>query len=281
VIADVYFLTVRAAPPRRSLTDFPLAAAVIVHARTLLHPAPPQPDAGRVYRCLTEVPGRVPGCLVPLSDLDYELCYGRLWPLVGDRASILAALAAAPGRCDSLALPLVPWDDDLLKGGPYSHKRLLAARDGDHPDLIVTADGTRERTELLDGLARSLRDATAGRAWWPGDRLVRPPRDPAVMPYQPTAPDAAGEKAGPPPAGRDFRSVTADDHSERSRGSALRRAGFPVPGSAPRVPGMEGTGRNQRQAGPAILPPPLRGQGRVPGPPPPPPPPGGGPPAGG
>jgi hypothetical protein len=38
VIDDVYFLTVRAAPPRRSLTDFPLATAVIVHARTLLHP---------------------------------------------------------------------------------------------------------------------------------------------------------------------------------------------------------------------------------------------------
>ena len=77
MIEDVYFLAVRAAPPRRSLTDFPLAAAVIVHARTFLHPALPQPDAGRVYRCLTEFPGRAPGCLVPLSDLDYELCDGR------------------------------------------------------------------------------------------------------------------------------------------------------------------------------------------------------------
>jgi hypothetical protein len=188
VIEDVYFLTVRAVPPRRSLTDFALAAAVIVHARTFLHPALPQPGAGRLYRCLTEFPGRVPGCLVPLSDLDYELCGGRLWPLVGDRDRILAALAAltaAPGRCDSLALPLVPWDDDLLNGGPYSHKRLLEARDGNHTDLTVTAEGTRERMELLDGLARSLRHATAGRAWWPGEGLVRPPRDPAVMPYQP------------------------------------------------------------------------------------------------
>ena len=188
VIEDVYFLTVREAPRRRSLTDFPLAAAVIVHARTFLHPALPQPDAGRVYRCLTEFPGRVPGCLVPLSDLDYELCDGRLWPVVGDRARILAALAAltaTPGRCDSLALPLVPWDDGLLRGGPYSHTQLLEARDGDYTDLIVTAEGTRERAELLVDLARSLRDATAGHPWWPGDGLVRPPCDPAVMPYQP------------------------------------------------------------------------------------------------
>ena len=188
MIEDVYFLTVRVAPPRRSLTEFPLAAAVIVHARTFLHPALPQPDAGRVYRCLTEFPGRVPGCLVPLSNLDYELCDGRLWPAVGDRARILAALAAlttSPGRCDSLELPLVPWDDGLLSGGPYSHNRLLEARDGDHTDLIVTAEGTRERSQLLNGLTRSLRDATAGRAWWPGDGLVRPPCDPAVMPYQP------------------------------------------------------------------------------------------------
>jgi hypothetical protein len=188
VIEDVYFLTIREAPPRRSLTDFPLAAAVIVHARTFLHPALPQPDAGRVYRCLTEFPGRVPGCLVPLSDLDYELCDGRLWPAVGDRARILAALATlttAPGRCDSLELPLVPWDDSLLRGGPYSHTQLLEARDGDYTDLIVTAEGTRERAELLVDLARSLRDATAGHPWWPGDGLVRPPDDLAVMPYEP------------------------------------------------------------------------------------------------
>ena len=79
----------------------------------------------------------------------------------------------------------MPWDDDLLRGGPYSHKRLLAARDGNCTDLIVTAEGTRERQELLASLARSLHAATAGRAWWPGDRLVRPPDGPAVMPYQP------------------------------------------------------------------------------------------------
>jgi hypothetical protein len=188
VIEDVYFLTVREAPRRRSLTDFPLASAVIVHASTFLHPALPQPDAGRVYRCLTEFHGRVPGCLVPLSDLDYELCGGRLWPAVGDRTRILGGLAAlttTDGWCDSLAIPLVPWDDGLLRGGPYSHTQLLEARDGDYTDLIVTAEGTRERAELLVDLARSVRDATAGQPWWPGDGLVRPPSDPAVMPYEP------------------------------------------------------------------------------------------------
>jgi hypothetical protein len=186
VVEDVYFLTVREPPPGRRWADLP--AAVIVHARTFLHARLPQPGAGRVYRCLTEFPGRVPGCLVPLSDLDYELSGGQLWPQVGDRARILAALAeltATPGRCDFLTLPLVPWDDDLLRGGPYSHKRLLEARDENWTDLIVTAEGTRERRELLADLARSLRAATAGLPWWPGDGLIRPPDGPAVMPYQP------------------------------------------------------------------------------------------------
>ena len=51
---------------------------MITHARSFLHPDLSQPDGGRVYRSLTEAPGRVPGCLVPLSELDYELCGGRL-----------------------------------------------------------------------------------------------------------------------------------------------------------------------------------------------------------
>ena len=183
MIEDVYFLTVRAAPPHRSPTDFPLAAAAIVHARTLLHPALPQPDAGRAYRCLTEFPGRVPGCLVPLSDLDYELCGGRLWPLVGDRARILAALAgltATPGRCDSLALPLVPWDDDLLNGGPYSQKRLLKAADGDYSDLIVTAEGTASArnswTALRGPSATRPQGAPGGRATASSSPPLRPGR---------------------------------------------------------------------------------------------------------
>lgn len=109
----VYFLTVRACPPGllwRVPADG-LAAAVITHARSFLHPDLPQPDGGRVYRCLTEAPGQAPGCcLVPLSNLDYELCGGRLWPRVADRGRLLAArlVLIAAGLCDSLSIPLIP-----------------------------------------------------------------------------------------------------------------------------------------------------------------------------
>ena len=184
---DVYFLTVRACPPGLLLhaPDGGLAAAVITHARSFLHPDLPQPDGGRVYRCLTEAPGRPSGCLVPLSDLDYELRGGRLWPRVADRDRLLAALSAliAAGRCDSLTLPLIPWDDTLLDGGPYSHVPLMKYSDGGY--ATVTADGTAERAAILAGLTAMVHARNAGRSWWPGDRLVQPPRDPAVMPYQP------------------------------------------------------------------------------------------------
>ena len=185
VTEDVWFLTVRDPPPPTSLTDLPVGSAVIVHARTLLHPALPQPDAGRVYRCLTEFPRRRPGCLVALSDLDYELCGGSFWPRVGNRDAVLAALSAlaTAHRCDYLELPLAPLDDELLHGGPYSHRKVLESTHGE--DYVVTAEGTPERRALLDGLQRAVISDTAGRAWWPGDSLLPPPEDPPVMPYQP------------------------------------------------------------------------------------------------
>jgi hypothetical protein len=65
---------------------------LIVHALTLLHPRLPQPDGGRMYRCLTEFPDRVPGCLVPLSTLNYELDDGRLWPDVADWQHVTSTL---------------------------------------------------------------------------------------------------------------------------------------------------------------------------------------------
>ena len=184
---DVYFLTVRASPPGLLLhaPAGALAAAVITHARSFLHPDLPQPDGGRVYRCLTEAPGRTPGCLVALSGLDYELCGGRLWPLVADRGRLLAALSAliATSRCDSLTLPLIPWDDTLLNGGPYSHVPLMNTSGG--ICATVTAEGTAERAAVLAGLTAMVCARNAGRMWWPGDRLIQPPDDPAVMPYQP------------------------------------------------------------------------------------------------
>jgi len=187
MLQDLYFLTVRECPPGR-LLRVPaggLAAAVITHARSFLHPDLPQPDGGRVYRCLTEAPDRVPGCLVPLSELDYELCGGRLWPQVAGRDRLLAALSVliAAGRCDSLSLPLAPWDDTLLIGGPYSHVPVMKTSRGFC--TAVTAEGTAERAAVLTGLAAMVGVRNAGRTWWPGDGLIRPPLVPAVMPYQP------------------------------------------------------------------------------------------------
>ena len=93
MVKDVYLLTMH------DPYDEPGAPApvngVIVHALTLLHPDLPQPDAGRIYRCLTEFPGRTPGCLVPLSTLNYELDNGRLWPEIADDwRAVMRALVA-------------------------------------------------------------------------------------------------------------------------------------------------------------------------------------------
>ena len=54
----VYFLTVHS-PYQEPDAPGPVNG-LITHARTLLHPDLPQPDAGRIYRCLTEFPGRFP-----------------------------------------------------------------------------------------------------------------------------------------------------------------------------------------------------------------------------
>jgi hypothetical protein len=79
-VEDVYLLILRE-PYQSAENPVPLDAT-IVHALTLLHRAVPQPDDGRMYRCLTEFPSRVPGCVVPLSTLTFELDGGSLWPQV-------------------------------------------------------------------------------------------------------------------------------------------------------------------------------------------------------
>ena len=63
MVNDVYFLTVHE-PYQIPGAPAPVNG-VIVHALTFLHPGLPQPDASQIYRCLTEFPGRTPGCLVP------------------------------------------------------------------------------------------------------------------------------------------------------------------------------------------------------------------------
>ena len=144
---------------------------VIVHARTLLHRDLPQPDAGRIYRCLTEFPGRTPNCLVPLSTLNYELDDGRLWPqIAGDWRAVIRALVAltrAPGICESRPLAFPEIEAALLATGPFAP--------------VPPGLGIPERDELLEMLAEDL----PRRPLWPGDNLAAPPEDPVTMPYQP------------------------------------------------------------------------------------------------
>lgn len=155
--------------------------ATIVHARTLLHPVLPRPHAGHIYRCLTEFPDRSPGCLIPLSTLNYELDDGRLWPQVADYRTVVRALITLtqiPGRCESIPLALSPLDAELLVGGPYLAVRAPGADGG----LVL---GTTERSALIARITSNLPTATGEPPLWPGDGLIRPPPEPDVMPCQP------------------------------------------------------------------------------------------------
>src|ERR1700678_1426170 len=122
MVKDVYFLVMHE-PYDEPGAPVPVNG-VIVHALTLLHKDLPQPDAGRIYRCLTEFPGRTPSCLVALSTLNYELDDGRLWPQIADdwRAVIraLVALTRIPGRCESRPLAFPEIEAALLATGPFA-----------------------------------------------------------------------------------------------------------------------------------------------------------------
>lgn len=178
-VHNVYFLTVH------SPLEDPGAPApvngLIVHALTLLHPLLPQPDGGRIYRCLTEFPGRVPGCLVPVSTLNYELDDGRLWPHVADWQYVtraLVELTRTPGTCEAILLALGQADAALLAAGPYTPVRAIS-------DDGLSVLGTTERQQLITWLTSELPPATGEPRFWPGTGLVPPPAQPATMPYQP------------------------------------------------------------------------------------------------
>jgi hypothetical protein len=172
MVKDVYLLTMHD-PYVEPGAPAPVNG-VIVHALTLLHPELPQPDAGRIYRCLTEFPGRTPGCLVPLSTLNYELDNGRLWPEIADdwRAVLraLVALTRTPDRCESMPLAFPEIEAALLATGPFAP--------------VPPGLGIPERDELLAMLSEDL-PGPGRRPLWPGDNLVSPPGEPATMPYQP------------------------------------------------------------------------------------------------
>jgi hypothetical protein len=172
LVKNVYFLTIHS-PYHEPDAPGPVNG-LITHALTLLDPDLPQPDAGRIYRCLTEFPGRSPGCLVPLSTLHYELDNGRLWSQVADWKTVVRALVALtrmPGRCESMPLVLDSVEAALLSAGPFAP--------------VPLGLGIPERSQLIDMLASELPEATGEPPLWPGDNLIEPPEHPAIMPYQP------------------------------------------------------------------------------------------------
>ena len=176
---DVYLLT--AHEPYRSPEHAAPVNATIVHALTLLHPAVPQPDGGRMYRCLTEVPSRTVGCLIPLSTLTFELDGGNLWPEVADWEAVSAALVAVSraGKCDSMNLGLPDEALAVLTGGPGTVHHVFCT-DGRQWDV-----GPPERQGWIEKLTGHVRRYTATGPFWPGDDLTAPPTEPAVMPYKP------------------------------------------------------------------------------------------------
>lgn len=174
---DVYFLALHE-PYTDQQHPVPINAT-IVHAATLLHPALPQPDAGRIYRCLTEFPGRVAGSLVPLSTLTFELAGGALWPRIGDWEAVvdrLVGLTRAQG-CDALRLGVPEVAAVLLSGGPNTRQVLQQAGGG---QVILGASDRQLQLEELSGHVRAF---VAQGPFWPGDGLVAPPHDPPVLPH--------------------------------------------------------------------------------------------------
>lgn len=174
MVSDVYFLALH--EPYQS-PQHPVAInAVIVHARTLRHPALPQPDGARIYRCLTEFPGRRPGCVVPLSTLTYELDGGRNWPQIGDWEQVVEQMVelARAGRCDAMPLGLPEVAAALLANGPTTSVRFAGGPPVD----------PAERQRHLDELAALVHQASSQGAFWPGDNLVPVPASPATLPYK-------------------------------------------------------------------------------------------------
>jgi len=178
-VSDVYLLALHEpyhAPEHRVPIN-----ATIVHARTLLHPLVLQPDGGRMYRCLTEFPGRTPGCLIPLSTLTFELDGGGLWPLIGDWERVVEDIVSlARNRdCDAMPLGLPQLQAALLGGGP---SMVHEVHDTNGTRFQV---GPAEREQHLNELSGHVHRFAADGPFWPGDNLGAPPREPGTMPYRP------------------------------------------------------------------------------------------------
>ncbi|HEY1179309.1 MAG TPA: hypothetical protein VGF17_24405 [Phytomonospora sp.] len=144
----------------------------------------PQPDGGRIYRCLTEFPGRTPGCVVPLSTLTFELAGGLLWDDVGDweRVTDSVVRLARSGRCDAMPIGLPDLSSHLLANGPNTTLHVTG------PDGPLPPMGGRERQTEIEALTGYVRRFAAQGPFWPGDDLTGPPAEPRVMPYRPARP---------------------------------------------------------------------------------------------
>lgn len=157
--------------------------ATIVSADTLRHPSVPQPDGGRMFRCVTEFPGRRAEEVVPISTLTNELDGGALWPQVADWEAVTAALVdlARQRQCDALSLSLDDVDLYAVVGGPATVMTLYSSVDGS-----ATEVGPVERDRCLAELARHVGAFISdGGPLWPGDGLVVPPAEPVRLPYRP------------------------------------------------------------------------------------------------
>lgn len=178
-VQDVYLLALHE-PYDSPQHPVPINATV-VHASTLLHPAVPQPDGGRMYRCLTEFPDRTPGCVVPLSTVTFELDGGHLWPMVADWERVIDAVVhiARHRGCDAMPMGLPHVTAVLVSGGPNTVHELH------HPDGSRSQVGPVERQQHLDELTGHVSRFAAEGAFWPGENLVAPPREPRVLPYKP------------------------------------------------------------------------------------------------
>lgn len=181
MVEDVFLLAVHE-PYRTSNHPVPINAT-IVHGKTLLHPVVPQPDGGRMYRCLAEFPGRTPACVVPLSTLTFELDGGLLWSEIGDWERVVDAIVGLSqrGACDAVPLGLPQAASMLLANGPNTTVQI---HDLDGTTQVM---GGPERQRQLDEITGQVRTFAAQGAFWPGDHLVSPPSDPPVMPYRPLA----------------------------------------------------------------------------------------------
>lgn len=177
-VEDVYLLALHQA--YESMEHPAPINATIVHAASLLHPFVPQPDGGLMYRCLTEFPARSPGCVVPVSTLTYELDGGCQWPEIGDWGSVVESIVhlSRGHGCDAMALALPQVTSALLAGGPTTALRVVGAKG--RSEL-----GSRHRLEILAGIEAEVRGVVAAGPFWPGDNLLPPPNEPALLPYKP------------------------------------------------------------------------------------------------